>query len=218
MKRTPEPELMDEVQQARAYSEADFAVPHEAFCDAAERVFSSNIKGQILDLGCGPADVTTRFARRNPHCRILGIDGAQAMLDLGQTRIENADLSQRVSLAHHYLPTTGLPKNFDGAISNSLLHHLADPMVLWQTIAKHVRKDAPIFVMDLMRPANETEVKQLVSEYAAGEPEVLRHDFECSLHAAYRVEELTAQLHAAQLDHLTVQAITDRHLIVFGYR
>ena len=218
MKRTPEPELMDEATQARAYSEADFAAPHEAFCDAAQRVYSSDMQGEVLDLGCGPADVTVRFARRNPNCRIVGVDGAQAMLDLGQARIDKEGLSQRIKLAQHYLPSTTLPKAFDGVISNSLLHHLADPMVLWQTIATHVQKDAPVFVMDLMRPTNEAEVKQLVSQYASQEPEVLRHDFECSLHAAYRVDELTAQLKAAQLCHLTVEAITDRHLIVFGYR
>lgn len=218
MKRTPEPELMDETQQARAYSEADFAAPHEAFCDAAQRVFSSSIQGKVLDLGCGPADVTVRFARRNPHCSILGVDGAQAMLDLGQARIKNADFSHRIKLAQHYLPSASLPKDFDGVISNSLLHHLADPLVLWQTIARHVRTGAPVFVMDLMRPSNESEVKQLVSQYASDEPQVLQHDFECSLHAAYRVDELTAQLEAAQLGHLTVDAITDRHLIVFGYR
>lgn len=218
MNRTPEPELMDETQQALAYSEADFAVPHEAFCEAAARVFPTDTQGHILDLGCGPADVTVRFARRNPLCRITGVDGAQAMLKLGRERIESSDLTQRVVLAHHYLPSASLPTGYDGVMSNSLLHHLADPLVLWQTISKHVLKGAPVFVMDLMRPTSESEVKRLVSEYAADEPEVLKHDFECSLHAAYRVKELETQLKQTHLQHLQVEAITDRHLIVYGHR
>ncbi len=31
MDRIPEPELMDEVEQARAYAAADFSEPHQAF-------------------------------------------------------------------------------------------------------------------------------------------------------------------------------------------
>ncbi len=217
MKRTPEPELMDETLQAQAYSEADFAVPHEAFCDEALRVFPTDTLGHILDLGCGPADVTVRFARRTPACRVSGIDGAKAMLSLGQDRIDAAGLSKRITLAHHYLPSTTLPTGFDGVISNSLLHHLADPFVLWHTISKHVSKGSPIFIMDLMRPTSEAEVKRIVTEYASDEPEVLRHDFECSLHAAYRVDELKSQLDKVHLGHLTVEAITDRHLIVYGH-
>ena len=64
MKRIPEPELMEEEAQARAYSEADFASPHDAFVGHAARVFSSETQGEILDLGCGPADISVRFARR----------------------------------------------------------------------------------------------------------------------------------------------------------
>ena len=218
MNRTPEPELMDEAQQALAYSEADFAIPHEAFCVAATRVFSADTQGHILDLGCGPADVTVRFARRTPRCHITGVDGAQAMLKLGRARIESAGLSQRITLVHHYLPSASLPTGYDGVISNSLLHHLADPLVLWQTISKHVHQGTPVFVMDLMRPTSEAEVKRLVAEYAADEPEVLKHDFECSLHAAYRVEELQEQLAQSHLEHLQVEAVTDRHLIVYGHR
>ena len=218
MQRTPEPELMDEDAQARAYSEADFAIPHEAFCDETARVFSSSTKGTILDLGCGPADITVRFARRYPQLRIIGLDGAQAMLDLGRDRIEKAQLTDKIELRRCYLPTTELERSFEGIISNSLLHHLADPNVLWQTISQYATKNAPIFVMDLMRPDSEIKVRELVNTYAADEPDVLRHDFECSLHAAYRANEIEAQLAANGLDHLQVAATSDRHLIVYGYR
>ena len=55
MKRTPEPDLMNDPAQALAYANADFSVPHEAFCDEATRVFNDQEPGHILDLGCGPA-------------------------------------------------------------------------------------------------------------------------------------------------------------------
>ena len=218
MKRTPEPELMDEENQARAYSEADFSVPHEAFCDETTRIFPQDFTGRILDLGCGPADVTVRFARRYPQCSMLGIDGAAAMLELGQTRIEMAGLSERIVLQHCFLPAPDLDRNFDGVISNSLLHHLADPDVLWRTIAACTRQGGPIFIMDLMRPNSPEAARQLVKDYAADEPEILKSDFECSLHAAYRPNEIQMQLRRCGLAHLTVEVISDRHLIVYGPR
>ncbi|MGB0645790.1 MAG: class I SAM-dependent methyltransferase [Bradymonadia bacterium] len=218
MKRTPEPDLMNDPLQALAYANADFTVPHEAFCDEATRVFDRQETGRILDLGCGPADVTIRFARRFPIYTILGVDGAEEMLKIGRQSLNQANLEQRVQLELHYLPSATLPTAFDGIISNSLLHHLDDPMVMWQTISNHARAGAPIFVMDLMRPESKQQVDELVQAYARDEPEVLRKDFEHSLHAAYRPAEVEMQLSRAGLGHLQVTRTSDRHLIVFGYR
>ncbi|HEX6174620.1 MAG TPA: SAM-dependent methyltransferase, partial [Candidatus Binatia bacterium] len=62
MERIPEPELMDEDEQARAYALADFAEPHNHFVELFRECFPDEaITGHVLDLGCGPADVTLRF-------------------------------------------------------------------------------------------------------------------------------------------------------------
>ena len=47
--------------------------------------------------------------------------------------------------------------------SNSLLHHLHEPMVLWNAI-KNAKGCPAIFVMDLMRPESEDEVAALARE------------------------------------------------------
>ncbi len=70
--------------------------------------------------------------------------------------------------------------------------------------------------MDLMRPESEVEVLRLVELYVANEPDVLRHDFQHSLFAAYRVDEVRAQLDAAGLNKLTVEAVSDRHQVIVG--
>ena len=70
MKRIPEPELMDDPEQARAYALADFSEPHQAFIDHFARCFPRHRPRRVLDLGCGPADVTIRFARAYPDCVI----------------------------------------------------------------------------------------------------------------------------------------------------
>lgn len=219
MDRIPEPELMNEEAQARAYAEADFAEPHDHFVALFGECFPGvDPAGWVLDLGCGPGDITLRFARAHPRCHIDGVDGAEAMLALGHEAVEAAGLIDRIRLVHGYLPGAQLPRRrYEAVISNSLLHHLADPHALWAAIIAHAGVRAPVFVMDLMRPASREAAAALADEYAAGEPEVLRRDFHHSLLAAYTPEEVEAQLAAAGLEGLAVRPVSDRHLIVSGY-
>jgi vacuolar-type H+-ATPase subunit C/Vma6 len=72
-----------------------------------------------------------------------------------------------------------------------------------------------VFVVDLRRPDNRAAAHQLVDAYSAREPEVLRRDFYNSLLASFTLDEVRRQLAAADLP-LTVQEITDRHLVVYG--
>ena len=117
------------------------------------------------------------------------------------------------------MPICPAPRSrYDLILSNSLLHHLRDPAVLWQSLRRWAAPDAAVFVVDLKRPASIAAARQLVETYAAGEPEVLRRDFYNSLLAAYRSDEVRAQLTAAGLEHLTVDEVSDRHLAVVGRR
>jgi cyclopropane fatty-acyl-phospholipid synthase-like methyltransferase len=219
--RTPEPELMDSDEQAAAYSDADFAGPHQAFADEAVRRFPELAQGngRLLDLGCGPADVTVRLARACPGWTVTGVDGAEAMLTFGRARVTSAGLADRVRLERVHLPSPALlARRFDALASNSLLHHLADPAALWAVVATCLPPGAPVVVMDLCRPAVPAAVDDLVAAYAAGEPPVLRDDFRNSLVAAYRTDEVVAQLDGAGLGHLTVEPVSDRHLLVSGRR
>jgi hypothetical protein len=70
--------------------------------------------------------------------------------------------------------------------------------------------------MDLLRPDTRERATQLVEQYAQNEPEILRRDFFNSLLAAYRLDEVTAQLHQAGLSQLQVKVVSDRHFIVWG--
>jgi ubiquinone/menaquinone biosynthesis C-methylase UbiE len=216
MKRIPEPELMEEEAQARAYSEADFASPHDAFVGHAARVFSSETQGEILDLGCGPADISVRFARRFSKTKLVGVDGSEAMLRYGRERIKSEGLAHRIQLVQCFLPSPTLSSQFDGAISNSLLHHLHDPQVLWSSLKAHVRPGAPVFIMDLLRPKSREDAQRMVDDGAAEEPDVLRRDFFLSLCAAFRTDEIEEQLAQAELGHLSVEIVSDLHLVVYG--
>ena len=218
MERLPEPELMSDVEQAAAYAFADFEEPHSRFIELFRETFDAEvIDGAVLDLGCGPGDISIRFVHAYPDCVVHGVDGAAAMLAHGRSRLQREDLQTRVRLIEAYLPEEDLPLGqYDAVISNSLLHHLRDPMVLWQTVKRYAKPDAPVFIMDLLRPASREQAQSLVDEYAAGEPDILRHDFFHSLLAAYLPEEVAVQLRSAGLARLKVEEISDRHLLIYG--
>ena len=218
MQRIPEPELMNDAEQALAYAQADFSEPHNQFVDLFKQsLLGEDLQGRFLDLGCGPADICIRLARAFPRVDVLGIDGAEAMLSLGQAAVLKQGLQQRISLRQAYLPMASLPQQAYTAItSNSLLHHLADPLVLWQSIQAVAQQGTNIFIMDLMRPASEDEAKKMVETYAADEPEILRRDFYHSLLAAYRVDEVAKQMAALNISGLQIDVVSDRHFTVHG--
>jgi hypothetical protein len=101
-------------------------------------------------------------------------------------------------------------------VSNSLLHHMHDPLDLWRAIRALAAPGAAVLVMDLIRPQSLIEAEQTVEKYADKEPEVLRGDFLNSLVAAYRPTEIVEQLVLVNMKSLHIEVVSDRHLIVFG--
>ncbi|MGB5684733.1 MAG: hypothetical protein WBM35_02885, partial [Candidatus Electrothrix sp.] len=99
----------------------------------------------------------------------------------------------------------------------SLLHHLHNPEVLWQTVQKHIAPGGSILIMDLFRPESTEAARCLVARHAADEPEILQEDFYNSLLAAFRLDEIQAQLKQAGLE-FCCEEVSDRHIAVWGTR
>jgi SAM-dependent methyltransferase len=219
MKRRLEPELMDGAEQAKAYAAADFNASNRLFLELLRGLGPGPLNGaRALDLGCGPADITIRFLQAFPKATCDALDGARSMLDLAQAAVAtHPDLTARCRLIHDRIPSSTLPLgHYDLVLSNSLLHHLHDPGVLWQTVRSTAKPGALVLVMDLMRPASAGWVEALVSTYTGDEPEILQADFRHSLFAAFEPGEVTTQLAAADLADLEVRVVSDRHLAVSG--
>jgi SAM-dependent methyltransferase len=218
MRRTPEPELMDEREQALAYANADFEDANSSFCSHVHaRLAGLPTDARVVDLGCGPADIPARLSRAHPGWRFDAVDGSPAMLETARAGVDRAGLGDRIALHLARLPDTGLePHGYDLVISNSLLHHLPDPGTLFDAVRMLARQGGAVLVMDLCRPRSEAAAAQLVERYSASEPPVLKRDFFRSLLAAYRPDEVRAGLDKAGLDGLAVDTVSDRHLLVWG--
>jgi ubiquinone/menaquinone biosynthesis C-methylase UbiE len=211
MRRIIEPELMSDDEQALAYTNADFEAAHSKYPKLFAVCFPRRPrKALVLDIGCGPCDVTRRFAKANPDYRFHAVDGSPAML-------KQAPPHPRIRLIQGIIPKAKLPaKHYDVILSSSLLHHLPDPQALWQTIQHYSHPGTIVFVVDLRRPTTEAAARKLAKKYSDGEPAILQRDFFNSLHAAFTVSEVRRQLDAAGLSSLKVRSISNRHLAVFG--
>jgi len=219
MHRIVEPELMDGREQAEAYARADFEESNRAIVESFNVHFPGvHLTGDILDLGCGPGDMTFLFADRFPDSSVLGVDGSPVMIQLANERKAlQTRPSDRVTFLEGRIPGAPIPdRAYSAIMSNSFLHHLHRPEVMWQTVSRHASRGTKVFISDLFRPASQQEASQLVNEYAAGAPEILRRDFYNSLLAAFELSEIEAQIWDAGFNELRVEKISDRHLVIFG--
>lgn len=216
MDRVLEPELMDDPEQAEAYARADFAEENQKFVGQFQDYFPDFSEGRILDLGCGPADIPIRFAKLYPACRVIGVDASAPMIQLGEQAVKQAGLVDRITLRCERFEAVAGANIVDAVVSNSLLHHLPNPLKFWNKLRQLVKPGSPVLVMDLLRPDSPEEAQAIVDRYAAGEPDILRRDFYNSLLAAFTEDEVTTQLARMNLTRLLIDVIDDRHWVVGG--
>jgi len=215
--RIPEPEYMTEEEEF-CYALADYSVPHEAL--AREIVFTVDRPSvRALDIGCGPGDVLLRLRNHAPNWTLFGADISARMLTIAR------DAAQTRLASHHqginWILTNGRSLGFedgffDVILSNSVLHHVADADQFWREIGRLAVDGCHIFVRDLRRPANEEEARRLVELHVGQESRVVQDHYLSSLKSSYTCQEVRAQLDAAGLEGLQVEALEDRYLTVSG--
>ena len=85
MERVPEPELMEKKEQVISYDEADFSEREVNLINQINYYLSrKNIplgeKDLIVDLGCGPGNISEKLAIKWPNTEVVGIDGSKEMI------------------------------------------------------------------------------------------------------------------------------------------
>ena len=233
MERICEPELMDDAAQAQAYAAADFAAADAAMVERMIEHFDDGsdtcgLGPRIVDLGCGPGNITFRLADRCRGSLVLGIDGSEPMLAIAEARRRmDAGWRHSVRLLQVLLPAidqarTALPagdrlgEGFSAVVSNSLLHHLHDPAVLWDAVRRLAAPGAAVYLQDLRRPPTPEAADAFTAAEMASAPEVLRRDYRHSLQAAFTKAEVAEQLERADLEGLQVQEVGPKYLEVWG--
>lgn len=220
MQRITEPEIMGEIEQAKAYDAADFSAAHNRRVEVFKELAPPRaLRGEILDLGCGSGDLVFRLLSAFPEISIVGIDGSQAMIGLARDGVaRRPQCKGRASFRVGTIPNDDLPQSqYTAIMSNSFLHHLHNPQSLWKTIKELTTAETFIFVSDLRRPASMEEAHQIIESLAGNEAEILKRDFFNSMCAAFEVPEVQEQLARAGITGLKVNALDDIHLVVHGF-
>jgi ubiquinone/menaquinone biosynthesis C-methylase UbiE/CheY-like chemotaxis protein len=227
--RTLEPEVMDTVEEAVDYDSMDHSGVNRLFVDdllavAAtsgdhDRLQSSTNPLRILDVGTGTALIPIEFCRRPVSASVWAVDLAVEMLLLAERNVRDAGLDGRILLEH--LDAKELSYNdgeFDWVISNSILHHIPQPVDSMREMLRVLRPGGLLFVRDLMRPGSDADVEQFVATYAGQENEHSQQLFRQSLHAALTVPEMQELMVDLGWPADCATQTSDRHWTIRGSR
>jgi ubiquinone/menaquinone biosynthesis C-methylase UbiE len=208
--RTLEPEVMDTLDEALAYDAMDHAPVNRQF--VADFLAAGESGTDILDLGAGTGQIPIELCRQCEACRVMAIDLSVSMLDTARINIELASLIDRIMLDR--ADAKQLPYDdglFHATISNSIVHHVPEPLPVLQEALRVTAEGGRIFFRDLLRPATEAEVNSLVEQYAGTEDDHAQRMFRESLHAALTLGEMQALVEQLGYERDSVTQTTDRH-------
>src|SRR5262245_39609905 len=127
LERRLEPEVMDTPGEARDYDAMDHSAVNRAF--VADFVQQWRGEQPNLELGPGTALVPIEFFRSGSKtARVVGVDLAAAMLEVGRRNVAAAGADRVIELRQ--ADAKALPfadGEFAAVMSNSIVHHVPDP-------------------------------------------------------------------------------------------
>jgi ubiquinone/menaquinone biosynthesis C-methylase UbiE len=153
MERIPSAEGLDDPAIARAYGRVA-ALPQMALMRrlVAQRATALCSVGEAADIGCGTGLLAVELARQAPDLHITGIDLAAEMLAQAQAHAAQMDVAGRVTFRQgngNRLPFED--RALDLVVSTMSLHHWADPVGVFNEIARVLRPGGAFLVADLRR-------------------------------------------------------------------
>jgi ubiquinone/menaquinone biosynthesis C-methylase UbiE len=210
MDRILEPELMDTWLESTAYDAMDFVAVNTAF--AADAIALDPYAIKILDVGTGTARIPILMCQQQPQYLITGVDLAQSMLIIGQRNVDEARLNQRIRLERVDSKRMPYPDlEFDMVISNSLVHHLPDPLSFFGEIKRLIKPGGSILVRDLIRPENDRVVNELVARIGKDYDDRQQQLFHDSLKAALTLAEVQESIDRVGLSQVKLSQSSDLH-------
>ena len=229
MERIPEPELMKKKEQVISYDEADFSEGEVNLINQINHYLlrnniSLNEEDLIVDLGCGPGNISEKLAIKWPNTEVVGIDGSKEMIlraeynkniYINQKKLNNlryicCDIKDIKS--NNFL----FKKEISLLVSNSLIHHITYLEDFFNTIKSLSSNITVNFHKDLKRPLDEKSALELKLQCSKKYNEILTNDYYASLRASYTLKELKNFTLENNLSSLEVFEDVDKYLIVYG--
>lgn len=223
MRRRPEPEVMSGEDEVSAYASAAAQEHLEAldnkFVGQVLQLLPRGGAGNIflLDVGCGPGNIALKLAQRSPQLTIVGLDRSRNMVRAASQAAAEAGVEGQVFFQQASADEIPCPRGqFDVVLSNSVLHHLADPAKALMEMLRVAKPDGAIVVRDLRRPSR-LAYSWHVRWYGRHYSGMMKRLFEDSVRAAYTPEELAGLLGRSGMSKARV-FVHDRSHLGFVYR
>ena len=201
---------MDTVEAAEEYDAMEHGEVDEAFVLRVIELGANT--GHYLDVGTGPAQIPILLTKQCPNIQITAIDLSKEMLKVAKRHIEDADLTDRITLELIDAKTLPYPDNsFDGIISNSIVHHIHDAEKALQEMGRVVKPNGVVLIRDLIRPETPADVQSFVDRYAADDTPYQQKLYYDSFLAAFTIAEVNQMLSKMDMPGAIVVQSTDRH-------
>lgn len=211
LERVLEPEVMDAESDASDYDAMDHSAVNRAF--AADFLSDwTSPGGTVLDVGTGTAQIPIELCRQAAGFRILAIDAAEQMLRAARANVGRAGLADRITVELiDAKKSSHADRSFDAVVSNSIVHHIPEPIAVLSEMVRVCKPGGAIFVRDLARPANDADLRKLVSMYAGAANAHQQALFADSLHAALTLGEVRELVEKIGFSPQSVRMTSDRH-------
>ena len=227
MDRRAEPELMNTKDQVDSYSEADFSKGEIKFIRFIKNYLKKNNihlthNDLIVDLGCGPGNISEKLSKEWPNTSVLGIDGSKEMIHKAKIRKNSQEKPLNnlnylcEDIKNIKLVDISDKKHINLLVSNSLIHHITHINEFFECILSLSSENTLNFHKDLIRPINKKYALELKAECASKYNETLTSDYYASLQASYRADELRNLIANKNLAHLDVLEEDNKYLILYG--
>lgn len=208
--RVLEPEVMDTWEDAVEYDSMDFTEVNTAFAQLAVKLGPQ--AGLVLDVGTGTSRIPILIAQMCPNWQIWAIDLSENMLKVGAQNVEKAGLQQQIKLEQVDGKQMPYPDGlFDMVISNSIIHHLPDPLPFFREVKRLLKPGGSILLRDLIRPSDLATMDALVASIAGEYNQYQTQLFRDSLHAALTPDEVNQMVLDAGLSEVRVYQSSDIH-------
>ena len=156
--RVLETEVMDEAEGVKAYLDGVATAHLDRLDDTFVAAALSRVAGRrgrrVLDVGTGTGAIPVKLVQRDPRLTVEGVDRSAEMLASARQRAIQAGISRRVRFRRADGRRLPFPdRTFDLVVSNSLMHHLPDPVPVLDEIARVLARGGALFIRDLRRPS-----------------------------------------------------------------
>ncbi len=211
MQRVLEPEAMDTPEEAHGYQQMDHSAANRSVVERFLQLGGAACT-RVIDLGTGPGDIPILLAQQAAKPRIVAVDLAEEMLKLARPKLAPLGLQHRIEFVRADVKALPYPDHsFDGVFSNTILHHIPDPLPFLRETARILRPGGVLLIRDLFRPATPEAAHALVQLHAAGADPYQQKLFFDSFCAALTLDEARACADAAGLAHARVHMTSGRH-------